>query len=353
MSKKIAIFSDNLRVGGIQKSLVNIITSDVFEGCEVDVFLYDEAVFFDLSALQENIHIHYLKAMPYWSKLIPFAVIHKLCPVPSVVRSKQYDVAIDFDSYQSATALGAIKANAHKRIMWIHSDVERKQQVEKKYRLLWKLKKSKYKYFDEFAAVSQGIIEPFRKCSGRWDCRIHAIPNLINTKEIFEKCNAEPPIRVNPQTLNIVSVGRLYPTKGYDLMLKDISSVYKQRKDIACYIIGDGPDRQALEKQSDELGLGEVVHFLGNMPNPFPVMQQMDVFCLESRFEGQGMVFWEAQALGLQLVFPRHLEKYNPELCGCEDIVHALVTAQKKEKQMDNLDDYNQRIMESLRSLVE
>ena len=351
-TRRVAIFADNFKVGGIQKSLVNILTSGVLDQCEVDVFLFCEETFFDISAKRPNVHLHFLKPLPYWYRALPFGLLylfHK--PDPAMTRYS-YDVAIDFDSYQNATALGALQVKAKKRVMWIHNDMQIKLKEEPKYAFLWWMMRGKYRRYTDFAAVSQGIVEPFRQASGRSDAPVHVIPNLIDTGEIFRRCQEEPGFRVDDSKLNIVSMGRLCHQKGYDLMLPDIRKVYDRRKDIAVYIIGDGPDRDKLRQQTEELGLEKVVHFTGNLPNPFPELRQMDVFCLESRYEGQGMVLWEAKALGLRLVFARRLEKYNPSLTGTDDIVEALVTAQKKEKTWDDLADYNQHILDQLKHLL-
>lgn len=352
-AKRIAIFSDNLKVGGIQKSLANILLSNAFSNYEVDVFLFDKETFFDISSIGNNIHIHYLKPMPYLFKAIPFDIIYKLCKPDLLVTEHEYELAIDFDSYQNATALGALKAKAKKRVLWIHNDVQIKKREETKYNILWTLMQGKYKYFDEFAAVSEGIVEPFRTASKRFDCPIHIIPNIINAKEVqtrsLEKCD----FTADQSKLNIVSVGRLCHQKGYDIMLNDISEVYKKRKDIYCYIIGDGPKKDALIKQTEELGLEDVVCFAGNLSNPFPLVKQADVFCLESRYEGQGMVLWEAKALGLNLVFPKHLEKYNPDLAGVDNVPKALIDAKKYPKAEDDLIDYNNAVISALKKLAD
>ncbi len=350
--KRIAIFSDNLKVGGIQKSLANILLSNAFSEYEVDVFLFNEETFFDISDISDNIHIHYLKPMPYFFKLIPFDIIYKLCNPEPIVTKYEYELAIDFDSYQNATALGALKAKAKKRVLWIHNDVQIKRREEAKYNMLWTIMQGKYKYFDEFAAVSKGIAEPFRKASKRFDCPIHIIPNLINAKEIQSKSLEKCSFTADKSKLNIVSVGRLCHQKGYDILLRDLSEVYKNRKDIYCYIIGDGPDKEALIKQAEELGIKDIVCFTGNLSNPFPLVKQADVFCLESRYEGQGMVLWEAKALGLSLIFPKHLEKYNPDLEGTDNVVDALINAKKCEKTEDDLADYNNSIINSLKNLI-
>lgn len=76
---------------------------------------------------------------------------------------------------------------AKKRVMWIHNDVEKKLAEDPKYRMLWRAFKTKFQYFDEFAAVSAGIIPGFRRAADVHSQKIVPIPNFIDTTEIFEK----------------------------------------------------------------------------------------------------------------------------------------------------------------------
>ena len=100
-----------------------------------------------------------------------------------------------------------------------------------------------------------------------------------------------------------------------------------------------------MEGQIRELGLEGFVTLLGNQTNPFCYMDKMDGFVLTSRYEGQGMVIWEAKALGLPLYISKNLEPYNPGVTGCGDMVQALLAAQKPaEKVYDDLSDYNAEI---------
>ena len=148
------------------------------------------------------------------------------------------------------------------------------------------------------------------------ECQVTAIPNLINTAEIFEKCKIPSDFTVDPNKVNIASMGHLNHQKGYDIMLDQLQSVCRKRKDLALYIFGDGEEHHALVEQARRNGLEDVVHFMGYQPNPYPYLDRLDAFYLESRYEGQGMVLWEAKALGLPLIFPKRLEKYNMALKG-------------------------------------
>ena len=157
----------------------------------------------------------------------------------------------------------------------------------------------------------------------------------------------------DPACLNLVALGRLCHQKGYDLMLPLFARAYALRPELRLYIIGDGPDRAALEAQRARLGLSEAVFFLGNQPNPYAVMARMDAFLSTSRYEGQPLNIMEARVLGLPLYCSRNLEKYAEGLVGYDDLLPALLAARRQAKQPDDLAAYNQAILASLLELAE
>ncbi len=78
-------------------------------------------------------------------------------------------------------------------------------------------------------------------------------------------------------------------------------------------ICGDGPARQSLEKQVDQLGLREVVEFKGFIDNRklWRLMKSSDLFCSLSNYEGMPNSVIEAMACGCPLVvsdIPAHRE---------------------------------------------
>ena len=346
--KKIAIFQADLKVGGIQRSLVNLLSSSILDEYHVDVFLFSRDVFYDISSFKENIHIYFLNPFPYWFRCIPFSLIRRMKFYKQI--KDQYDFAFDYDSYRQECAYCTTKMRRAKKILWIHNDIEKELQFNWKYRILYLFFRNKYKFYNEFIAVSQGVIKPFYKYGNR-KAKIRIIPNIINVKQILSDCQEKPEVLVDSTKINIVCVGRIYIQKGYDLLLNDFYAAYKLRKDLRCYIIGDGPDMDYFKKWIKRHGLEHIVFFLGNQKNPFAIMNQMDAFCLESRYEGQGMVLWEAKCLGLQLIFPKRLEKYNILLSGKEDIREALIKLVKKEKQYTYLEEYHDYIEKHYREL--
>lgn len=63
-------------------------------------------------------------------------------------------------------------------------------------------------------------------------------------------------------------------------------------------IVGDGPLREALVTQANQLGIAQQVHFSGFLSNPYPVLRHARLFILSSLQEGMPTVLIEALALG-------------------------------------------------------
>ena len=351
--KKIAIFQSDLRVGGIQKALVNTLEELSSPEFDVDLYLFDAGTQTDFFALpeRENLHVFRLRPYPFLSRLVYFPLLMRFAPV--AVQDTDYDVAIDFSSYRAECAVGAVSARAKKRLMWIHNDVEIKMRNEPKYRILWHFFKGKLRRYDAFCAVSPGIIEGFRRKSGITDRPIVSIPNHIDTAEIFRKMEEPVAFEVSPEEFNLCSMGRLCHQKGFDILLGLFAEAVEKRPELHLYILGDGPDREKLLAQIRRLKLEDRVTLLGNRENPFPYLKKMDAFTLTSRYEGQGLVIWEAKAVGLPLYIAKNLEPYNPGITGTEDLPAAFASAQRSSHVPDDLAAYNAAISRSLREVLE
>lgn len=350
--KRVAVFSYDLSVGGIQKSLINLLNNIDYNEYDVDLFLFAKEEFWTMS-FPEKLNVKYLKPLSTLHSFLPFEMAMKK-PRFDFSDCGEYDLAIDFNSYQVSCAVAALQVPAKYRVSWIHNDVEIKLKNEWKYRVLWNAFKGKFKYFDEFVGVSKALIEPFKKCSGMTDKKYCSICNYINVDEIHQKAMAEiDGLNLDESCINFVAVGHLNHQKAYDIMLDVFAQACQKRSDLRLYIMGDGPEREALEKQREALSLGDKVTFMGYQTNPYAVMNQMDAFISTSRYEGQPLNIMEAMVVGLPLYCTKNLEKYTDGLQGYEDIVDALVNAKKEPKHPDDLIEYNKQILDHIARLAE
>jgi glycosyltransferase involved in cell wall biosynthesis len=88
----------------------------------------------------------------------------------------------------------------------------------------------------------------------------------------------------------VLSVGRLVPKKGFDVLLRAIADVRGRGVDVTCEIVGEGPERQHLEDLIADLHLGENAKLSGAL-SPSAVAGRMcgcDVFVLACRIDEAG-----------------------------------------------------------------
>lgn len=344
---KLAIFQYDLGLGGIQKSLVNLLNNLDYSKYQVDLYLFKQEKFFDLKE-NNNLRIIYKKPLAKFLKILPFSLVRKFFKNDI---DESYDVVINFDSYSVETALYATTVKSLKRYIYSHNDVALMKKHEWKYRVFFNLSKSKYKYFDAFIGISRGALYSLNDALGRSRKSGYIIANIIDTNEIYEKKSELTNFKVSNKNFNLVSIGCLTYQKGFDKVLEIVAKV--NRKDLKLYIIGDGPLKNKIKREIKRLKLEDTVVLLGALKNPFPIMKQMDAFILTSRYEGQAITTLEAKALGLQIFIPTRLEKYNENIKGYKNLVKEIKSARRYNKTFNYLTEYNEKALNSFYQLLE
>src|SRR6266542_2898968 len=112
----------------------------------------------------------------------------------------------------------------------------------------------------------------------------------------------------------VVSVGRLVPRKGHDLLLRAVARARQETPELACAIVGDGPARPELEAEIRTLGLAGHAFLPGRLTDEAleEAYSTATLFALLPRhepgrgwWEGFGIVFREAGRFGLPVVGTR------------------------------------------------
>jgi glycosyltransferase involved in cell wall biosynthesis len=134
-------------------------------------------------------------------------------------------------------------------------------------------------------------------CFGVTDERLRLLANPVDVAGLRHA--ARDPVREPGNGLRAVTVGRLEPRKGIDRLLSWWDAL---PDDSHLTIIGDGPDREALEAQAGRRRLEDRVHFLGRLDEPWPWMAGADALLLPSRSEGMPNAALEALAVGTPVV---------------------------------------------------
>lgn len=146
---------------------------------------------------------------------------------------------------------------------------------------------------------SLGIMELARKTSGRQLMTI--IENGVDT-ELFcpERELMKPDVPVV-----FVSTSRLTPRKGIDTLIRAFAAAKKRSEvPMELRIVGEGEQREVLERLADELGVGKDIDFIGRVEHEHlpEAYRSAHVFVLPSKNEGMSNSALEALACGLPLI---------------------------------------------------
>jgi glycosyltransferase involved in cell wall biosynthesis len=126
----------------------------------------------------------------------------------------------------------------------------------------------------------------------------------------------------SPETWLIGAVGRLYPEKGYDDLIRAIALLKRGSAcSIRCLIVGFGPEREKLQALIDDLDVAREVWLLGQRRDVPDVIGALDVAVLASRREGSPLAVMEYMAGAAPIVATA--VGGIPELI--EDGVHGLL----------------------------
>jgi glycosyltransferase involved in cell wall biosynthesis len=101
------------------------------------------------------------------------------------------------------------------------------------------------------------------------------------------------------------TLGRLNEVKCQDVLIRAFAVVRGQIRTAHLLLIGDGPQRVALETLVSELALTDCVHFAGYQSRPQCFLQAIDVFALPSRLEGMPLAVLEAWAAHVPVIASR------------------------------------------------
>ncbi|MDO5631049.1 MAG: glycosyltransferase family 4 protein [Paracoccus sp. (in: a-proteobacteria)] len=113
--------------------------------------------------------------------------------------------------------------------------------------------------------------------------------------------------RVSPPGKTMVFIGRMSGVKGAPLMIEALAALLPQHPDARLVMVGDGPERPALESQARTLGVDAAVAFTGTQTQDQVAahLAKADLLALPSFAEGVPVVLMEAMAAGLPVVTTR------------------------------------------------
>jgi glycosyltransferase involved in cell wall biosynthesis len=292
---KIAFFLPDLRVGGAEHMMAVLASSFAKRGLDVD-FVLVRAQGKYLEILDSTIKVFDLDSKStYWClpRLVRYIRAQKPTVllsaldltnifgiIASVISNQRHSIFIRLDNTQSMINRTKIKKFIEKLLIRVF-----------------------YPRAEKIIAVSRAVAEDFKFYQPHLSEKVITIYNPILRKDIQLKA-AQSIHHVwfeNHQKPVILGVGRLNEQKNFEMLIKafaKIAPVIPSR----LLILGEGPQRNQLEKLINELGIGFEVDLPGIVDNPYPFFANADLFVLSSNYEGLPTVLVEALACNCPVV---------------------------------------------------
>ncbi|MBE5802803.1 MAG: glycosyltransferase [Clostridiales bacterium] len=319
--KKILFVMHSLGFGGAERSLVNLLNELPSDQYQVDVLLFQQKGGF-------------LGQLPGWVNVLetpkalrclygPVAKAGKYipCKVLGTVwarlwrrRKKEqsafrwrsfyrrrietlpghYDVAVAYTGSEILYFV-ADRVSANRKAVFIHND----------YRTAGYSADDDESYLgrmDAIVSISRQCVEVLREEFPQYAGRMHYLENITSSSLVRARAEEYVPEEYQPGVCNILSVGRLWPQKGFDMAIDAAALLKKEGVDFRWHVVGEGSLREELQRQITDRSLEDRFFLLGSRSNPYPYMKGCTLLVQSSRYEGKSVVLDEAKMLCTPIV---------------------------------------------------
>lgn len=317
---KVLFLIPNLAHGGAEKVLVNLANN-------MDKTKFDVTVqtLFDVGVNRQylNSDVKYIggfKRMPrgntYVMKLFSPEKLYKY-----FIRD-DYDIIVSYLEGPTARIVSGCTNPNTKLVSWIHIEQHTKELASKSFRS-YKEALDCYSKFDRTVCVSDTVKDDFESI---FDTK-KPVEVLYNTNESekIKKLSDEQvdDVDFSKDTINIISVAKIVPSKGYDRLMKIHKKLIEKNIKNHIYILGIGEEKEKYEKYLTENNLTDTFTFLGYRDNPYKYVKKTDLYVCSSRREGFSTAVTEALIVGTPVVSTNCSGAY--ELLG-ENNEYGIVT---------------------------
>ncbi len=294
--KKELLFTGvNLNIGGIEKSLVNLVNRIDKDKYRVTIILEEKEGEL-LEKLDKSIEVKEFKVSNNKNKVIRKVInLLRRCAY-SIFNYHTYDFSCCYATYSYSGNKIARIASLNNSI-YIHSDYSYIYPDLEDFRRFFDTRD--IYYFKTIFFVSNEACRKFTKIYPGLKDRCLVFNNFIDVEKI-EFLSKEKISLTKPRGKTLfVFVGRL------DDVSKKLGRAFKLVEsidDVVLWVVGDGPSKDDYVKEVKRLKIKDRVVFIGSKINPYPYIKKCDYLILTSNYEGFPVVYLEGLALKKKLI---------------------------------------------------
>lgn len=320
--RKCTFFFPDFSGGGAERNLITVANYIVDKGENVDILVLNSngPLFERVDKRIRIVNLNCKRALQSIFKLRHYLRINYPDSFVSTLTHINLLSAILVD--RNKTSLILREANT------IYDALEFQSLIKRKIWLL--LIRLLYRRANRIIAISNDVKESIQRAMGKnHNVELKVIFNPAVTSEIAEQSLEAIGDNFFLSEKTLVSVGRLVLQKNYSCLLRSFSILSQKYPEYRLAILGEGNEREKLQKQIYSLQLQEKVKLYGFMNNPFKYIKNAKLFVLASSWEGFGNVIAESLFLETPCVVtncsggPREMIKngVNGYLCEVDNDV--------------------------------
>ena len=296
---KILYMITNLAGGGAEKVLIDILRHTDYTKFDITLCLIENHGVY-IKDLPKEVSIVYLYASRDWTYKFEFGLTKHLGMtflqrrrIRRVI-NHPYDLVISFMEGIPVRFHDYIMDKGRKNYSWVHIDLLKKHYTAQYFSQREEL--GIYEKMDCVFFVSDDARHSFGKLFNVPTHEYLTIYNPIDRERIVALSTEFNPGRT--MAFTFCTVGRLISQKSYDRILRLAKRLKSEGNEVKFWILGTGPLEQELKEMAVDLGVEDMVRFLGFHKNPYPYMMVADAFISTSMTEGYPLVICEALCLG-------------------------------------------------------
>ncbi|NNF27487.1 MAG: glycosyltransferase [Gemmatimonadetes bacterium] len=163
---------------------------------------------------------------------------------------------------------------------------------------------------DKVLAISGPVADFAVGSQGFPRAKVEVLHNPVDIREFqppteTDVAAARKALDLESGTQVAACVARFHEIKGVDVLVEAWAEVARTHPPATLLLLGDGPQRPALEDRAGALGIKERIRFLGYRDNVLEGLWASDIVVVPSRMEGLSLAALEAMATGLPVVATR------------------------------------------------
>lgn len=296
---KVLFLIHDLGQGGAEKVLVNLVNNMDESKFDITLIsLFGGGV--NEQFLKENIHYKtiFKNNIPGNSKLMKLLSAERL---HELFIKDTYDIEIAYLEGPVARIVSGCRNAKTKLVSWIHVEQHSKKIAAQSFRSYEESVKS-YQRFDKVVCVSESVKEDMLKLYPMLSS-VDVLYNTNDTDRIITLKNEDIDEEIFLENeIRICGVGKVMPIKGFDKLARIHKKLIQDGLPVHTYILGEGSERENIEKYISSNHLENSFTFLGYQTNPYKYIAKCDLFVCASTAEGFSTAATEALIVGTPVV---------------------------------------------------